>query len=73
MNVDFEFKIGQLKCDDCIYNDNCDTMWGQCVANSLRDCGVVHYVVCENKVNKNKNESLCQITDTVRIVGDENR
>ena len=53
--VDFEFKIGQLKCEDCIYNDNCDSMWDRCVANYLHDCGVVHYVACENKVNKNKN------------------
>jgi len=56
MNVDFEFKPGQLKCEDCIYNDNCETMWDRCVANWLHDGGVVHYVVCENKVNKNKNE-----------------
>ncbi len=56
MFVDFEFKPGQLKCEDCIYNDNCETKWDRCIANWLHDGGVVHYVVCENKVNKNKNE-----------------
>ena len=56
MNIDFEFKLGQLKCEDCIYNNNCESMWDRCVANWLHDGGVVHYVACENKANKNKNE-----------------
>ena len=56
MNVDFKFKLGQLKCEDCIYCDDCDTKWDRCVANWLHDGGVVHYVACENKVNKNKNK-----------------
>ena len=56
MNVDFKFKLGQLKCEDCIYCDDCETKWDRCVANWLHDGGVVHYVACENKVNKNKNK-----------------
>lgn len=56
MNVDFEFKLGHLKCEDCIYCDDCDTKWDRCVVNWWHDGYIVHYVVCENKVNKNKNE-----------------
>ena len=49
MNAVLEYLPGQLKCEDCIYNDNCESLWVRCVANWLHDGGVVHYVSCENK------------------------
>lgn len=49
MNTVLEYLSGQLKCEDCIYCDNCEAMWKRCVANWLHDGGVVHYVACENK------------------------
>lgn len=61
MNVDFEYLPGQLKCEDCIYNDNCESMWDRCVANALHDGGVVHYVLCDKKFNKKVVDEVMEI------------
>ncbi len=63
--VNFKFKIGQLKCEDCIYNDNCESMWDRCVANWLHDGGVVHYVACENKGNKGATDEAMEILNSL--------
>ena len=62
MNTVLEYLSGQLKCEDCIYNDNCESMWKRCVANYI-DVGdvVVHLVFCDKKFNKGVTDTVMEI------------
>ena len=62
MNMDFKFKPGQLKCEDCIYDDNCETEWKRCVANYI-DVGdvVVHLALCDKKFNNGVAKEVVEI------------
>ena len=61
-----EYLPGQLKCEDCIYCDNCDTKWKRCVANYI-DVGdvVVHLVFCDKKFNKGVADEVLEILNNL--------
>ena len=43
-----------LKCWDCIYNDNCEEVNPECIANCIYDNKVVHFKDCETEQYKQK-------------------
>lgn len=67
MNTVLEYLPGQLKCEDCIYNDNCETKWKRCVANYI-DVGdvVVHLVFCDKKFNKGVADEVIEILNNFK-------
>lgn len=57
---------GQLKCENCIYCDDCETIWGCCVANYI-DCGCVgHYAICEKNCNSVAATEIMKMINTVK-------
>lgn len=65
MGAVVEYLPGQLKCEDCIYNDNCETKWKRCVANYI-DVGdvVVHLAACDKKFNKGVVDEVMEILNS---------
>ena len=61
-----EYLPGQLKCEDCIYCDNCETKWKRCVANYI-DVGnvVVHLALCDKKFNKGVADEVLEILNNL--------
>ena len=58
----FEYLPGQLKCEDCIYCDDCESKWKRCVANYI-DVGnvVVHLALCDKKFNSSVANEVVEI------------
>ena len=66
MNTVLEYLSGQLKCEDCIYCDNCEAIWKRCVANYI-DVGdvVVHLAFCDKKFNKGVTDEVMEILNNL--------
>lgn len=66
MDTVLEYLPGQLKCEDCIYCDNCETEWRRCVANYI-DVGdvVVHRASCDKKFNKGVADEVIKILNNL--------
>ena len=64
MNAVLEYLPGQLKCEDCIYNDNCETKWKRCVANYTDFGNVVHLAFCDKKFNKEVVDEVMEILNS---------
>ena len=62
MGTVLEYLPGQLKCEDCIYCDDCETKWRRCVANYI-DVGdvVVHLACCDKKFNRGVADEVMEI------------
>lgn len=61
MGTVIEYLPGQLKCEDCIYCDNCETKWKRCVANYVDVGNVVHLVFCDKRFNKEVADEVVEI------------
>lgn len=64
MGITVEYLPGQLKCEDCIYCDNCETMWKRCVANYTDIGNVVHLALCDKKFNKGVADEVIEILNS---------
>ena len=62
----FEYLPGQLKCEDCIYCDDCESKWKRCVANYI-DVGnvVVHLALCDKKFNSSVANEVVEILNSL--------
>ena len=50
---------GQLKCEDCVYDSNCEEKFKRCVANGVNNNTVEHLICCEkNYINEMKSKIL---------------
>ena len=47
-----------LRCWNCIYNDNCEEVNDNCVANKILDDKVVHLKQCETKNYKERYKKI---------------
>ena len=65
MGTFVEYLPGQLKCEDCIYCDNCETKWKRCVANYVDDGIVVHLTICEKTSNKKFKDEVIEILNNL--------
>ena len=61
MDAVLEYLPGQLKCENCIYNDNCETKWKRCVANYIDIGNVVHLAMCDKRFNKGVADEVMEI------------
>ena len=67
MDIVLEYLPGQLKCENCIYNDNCENKWKRCVANYI-DVGdvIVHLAFCDKKFNKGVVDEVVEILNNLK-------
>lgn len=60
-----EYLPGQLRCEDCIYNDNCEDKWRRCVANYIDVGNVVHLAFCDKNFNKGVADEVMEILNNL--------
>ena len=65
MGTVLEYLPGQLKCEDCIYCDDCESKWKRCVANYIDVGNVVHLAMCDKKFNNSVANEVMEILNNL--------
>lgn len=59
------FNVGQLKCEDCVYDSNCEEKFKRCVANAVSPSGVVHMKWCEKDYVDEMKSRILEVLELV--------